>query len=304
MAKYKLGCGTWPYMFPPYAARPYTLKECFEMISKLKFDGVELSGFKPHAHPDLYPTKKERSDLAEEIKSYGLEVAGIAADLSGYPIASPYEDVRARHEEMFDAFLKFCEDLDIRAMRVDTVSGPEGIPGVAYEDAWSRVVSAFKRYAEKAEDSGVKLVWEFEPGFMFNKPSEVVKLLNDVNHGNFTAMVDTCHAHCCGIGLNQQPPLDVLDVQLSKIAAEFIRRLKGRIGHVHLIDSNNTLNPHNTSTHCPFKRGVIDFDAVMEALNEVGYTGWLVLDLCFWPEAWEATEPCKKFLDQLVAKYG
>ncbi|MGC8848889.1 MAG: sugar phosphate isomerase/epimerase family protein [Candidatus Bathyarchaeia archaeon] len=303
MVNYKLGCGTWPYMFPPYAARPYTLEECLEMISKLGFDGVELSGFKPHAHPDLYPSKRDRADLSAKIAGYGLEIAGIAADLSGYPIASPYEDVRRKHGEAFERFLEFCVDLDIKGMRVDTVSGPEGVPGVPYEDAWRRVVSTFKSYSEKAEDSGITLVWEFEPGFMFNKPGEVVKLLKEVNHPNFKAMVDTCHAHCCGIGLNQAPPLDVIDAPLSKIASEFIRRLKGWIGHVHLIDSNNTLNPHNTSTHCPFNLGVIDFDAVMQALRDVGYKGWLSLDLCFWPQAWEATEPCKKFLDGLKAKY-
>jgi sugar phosphate isomerase/epimerase len=49
---------------------------------------------------------------------------------------------------------------------------------------------------------------------------------------------------------------------------------------------------------------VIDFDEVMRALNEVGYSGWLSLDLCFWHQAWEATKSCKEFLDRLVAKYG
>ena len=73
---------------------------------------------------------------------------------------------------------------------------------------------------------------------------------------------------------------------------------------MHLIDSDNSLNPHNTSTHVPFGLGVIDFDEVMKALNDVGYSGWLSLDLCFWPQAWEATKECKKFLDNLVSKYG
>ena len=189
-------------------------------------------------------------------------------------------------------------------MRVDTVSGPRGEPGVPHGEAWKRVVSAFREYAVEAGDVGVTLVWEFEPGFMFNRPSEVVRLVREVNHPRFKVMVDTCHAHCCGIGLNQAPPLDVIDAPLSRIAAEFIRRLRGTIGHVHLVDSDNTLNPHNTSTHAPFGGGVIDFDEVMKALAEVGYEGWLALDLCFWPRAWEATEPCKRFLDGLLAKYG
>lgn len=68
-------------MFPPYAARPYTLEEVFKMLSELRFQGVELSGFKPHAHPELYPSQKERKDLESLIESYGLEICGYAADM-------------------------------------------------------------------------------------------------------------------------------------------------------------------------------------------------------------------------------
>ena len=312
LLKYLLGCGAWPYMFPPYSARPYTIDECLKMISDLKFDGVELSGFRPHAHPETYKTKKDRTDLEERIKSYHLEICGIAADLSSYPVASPHTDMRRKHEELFSNSLRFCNDLGIKAMRVDTVTGYQGPADVEYRGAWRMAVDAFKKYAKKAQDAGVRLVWEFEPGFMFNKPVEVVRLLEEVGHPYFTAMVDTCHAHCCGIGLNQGKererfngyPIDVIDAPVSKIAGEFIRKLKGHIGHMHLIDSDNTLNQHHTSTHVPLGKGIIDFDNVMRALEDIGYSGWLSLDLCFWPDAWSATKDCKAYLDGLVKRYA
>ncbi|OYT68035.1 MAG: hypothetical protein B6U65_00705 [Candidatus Wolframiiraptor sp. EX4484-121] len=304
MRRYKLASGTWPYMFPPYAARPYTLEESVKMLSELGFEGVELSGFKPHAHPDLYPAKKDRRDLESMIKSFKLEICGYAADMGGYAIASNYESERRAYEEMFDKNLDFCQDLGIKVMRVDTVSGPKGIPGVPWETAMKRVIEMFKKCSKKAEDAGITLAWEFEPGFMFNKPSEIIKIVKEVDHPNFKLLVDSCHAHCCGIGLNQPHPLEIIDVPISKVAAEFVRRLKGYVGHVHLIDSDNTLNPHNTSTHVPFGLGVIDFDEFMKALKEIGYSGWLSLDLCFWHNAWEATRDCKKFLDELVSRHG
>ena len=31
---------------------------------------------------------------------------------------------------------------------------------------------------------------------------------------------------------------------------------------------------------------------------------WWTIDLCFWPDAWAATEDCKKYVDGLIAKYG
>jgi len=88
-------------------------------------------------------------------------------------------------------------------------------------------------------------------------------------------------------------------------AVEFAERLTGRIGHIHLIDSDETLHGDETSTHAPFGTGVLDFDAIMPAILAAGYTSpWWSVDLCFWPEAWEVTEQSKRFVDKLRAKYA
>ena len=84
----------------------------------------------------------------------------------------------------------------------------------------------------------------------------------------------------------------------------------GRINHIHLIDSDNSChkNPDGsdeTSAHPPFGEGVLDFDALVPVLAQepVGHAWWTV-DLCFWPDAWEATAKCKTALDALNRKYG
>jgi len=83
-----------------------------------------------------------------------------------------------------------------------------------------------------------------------------------------------------------------------------------RINHIHLIDSDNTCHKDDdgndeTSAHPPFGDGILDFDSIVPALakENVGQDWWTV-DLCFWPEAWDATEKCKKALDSLISKYG
>ena len=69
-----------------------------------------------------------------------------------------------------------------------------------------------------------------------------------------------------------------------------IQMLKGKIGHIHLIDSDGTLHNDETSTHRPFGEGLLDFDAIMPALNQSGCNSpWWAIDLCFWPGSWEAT---------------
>jgi sugar phosphate isomerase/epimerase len=86
---------------------------------------------------------------------------------------------------------------------------------------------------------------------------------------------------------------------------DFIAKMGKRIGTVHLIDSDNTLHHDETSTHAPFGKGVLDFDAIVEALKRVGYRGpWWTIDLCFWPSAWDIAESSHRFIADLLKRHG
>jgi sugar phosphate isomerase/epimerase len=172
---------------------------------------------------------------------------------------------------------------------------------VSREDAWKRAVEAFRDHAEYAHSRGVVVAWEFEPGFMFNKPTEILRMVEEVGHPNFTVMFDFCHAHMVAAnGARQAPPRETLPGG----AVELLRKLSGRIGSVHLIDSDNTLHNNLTSTHAPFATGVLDMDALMTTVRAAGYKGpWWTIDLCFWPRAWEELERSLAFVRDLVAKH-
>ena len=51
---------------------------------------------------------------------------------------------------------------------------------IAPELGWERLVKTFHTAAATAADRGVRVVYEFEPGFAFNKPSEILRLVDDV----------------------------------------------------------------------------------------------------------------------------
>ena len=83
------------------------------------------------------------------------------------------------------------------------------------------------------------------------------------------------------------------------------QKLRGKIGHIHLIDSDGTLHGDETSTHSPFGEGVLDFSVLLPELKKSGVPhNWWTIDLCFWPDAWAVTERCKKAVDSLNEKYG
>lgn len=300
----KLSVGSWAYAFGPYADNPVPFDVVVKTLAELGFDGIEVGAFKPHIHPEDYPMKKDRDAVKGLIDYYGLKVSGLAADFWGTP--GPGTDEAEENDFYFKLFkknLQLCLDLGSPAIRVDTVSPPDkGVPGVDPKVVWNRIANVWRRCAQIAQDNGVLMIWEFEPGFMYNKPSEIVKMVEEVDHPNFKILFDSCHAHMCSVvAARQQEPKEVLKGG----AVEFANMLKGNIGHVHLIDSDETLHGDETSTHRPFGEGVLNFDEIIPAILESGYKGeWWTIDLCFWPEAWEVTEAAKKFLKPYMEKYG
>jgi len=298
-----LSIGTWAYTFGPYESNPVPFDTVVKKLGELEYDGVEIGAFKPHIHPDDYPTDADRQKVKKLVKDCGLRVSGLAADFWGDK--GPGTDAAQENDYYLNLFkknLELCTDLDAPAIRVDTVNGPDGVPGVDLATARKRIVSLWRTCAGLAQSEGVKLVWEFEPGFLFNKPSEVVSIVEEVNHPNFSVLFDTCHAYMCAVVASRQPgPKETLPGGV----AEFARMLTGKIGHVHVIDSDGTLHGDETSTHRPFGEGKIDFDEALDAVvKDAGYQGeWFTVDLCFWPEAWEVTENAKNFLTPYLSKY-
>ncbi|MGQ9501134.1 MAG: sugar phosphate isomerase/epimerase family protein [Anaerolineae bacterium] len=300
MGKKKISIGAWAYIWGGYQEAPIPLPTVLKKLQELKFDGVELAAFPPHLDPAEYNTRAKRLEIKKMLDDHGLAVSGLAANFGAVPpaLVSPTQYI-----EVVMTNLDICHDLNIPKLRVDTISPPTEIPGgMDYETCFWRVAQVFHRAAEVCAREGVKLVWEFEPGFLFNKPSEVVRMVYAVDHSNFSVLFDSCHAYMCAVvGARQLGEKETLPGGV----VQFAHMLTGKIGHVHFIDSDGTLHDDETSTHAPFGQGVLNFDEIAKALLEAGYADeWWPIDLCFWPKALEATAGAKAFMDQLAAKFA
>ena len=295
MGKKKISVGTWAYIWGGYSDKPIPFPTVVKRLKELKFDGIEFGAFPPHLEPN---TREKRKELKKLLDDAGLGISGVAA-----PFPSPATTAKQKYLEAVRGNLEICADMGIPKLRTETVDPPTAIPGgLSYETCLATVAEVWNASAELCEKSGVKFVWEFEPGFLFNKPSEVVRLTYKVDHRNFSVMFDTCHAYMCGVvGARQLGQKETLPGGV----VQFAHMLTGKIGAVHFIDSDGTLHDNHTSTHAPFGKGHIDFDAVTKAILAAGYADeWWPIDLCFWENALEATAQTKAFMDKLVKKYG
>ena len=296
----RISIGSWAYSIGPYEDKPVPWSEVLSTLASMGFDGVELGGFSIHPHPENHPTKDDRERCKQEVAAAGLEFSGLVPNLWDEHLIDT-EDTTA-YRDAFRTSLDFAVDLGIKGIRVDTVQPPTILEEMDPVVARKRVVSTWQECVKEAADKGVYVTWEFEPGFAFNKPSDVQRILEEVNHDNFGVEYDTCHAHMvASVGARQPGEKETLPGG----ALELAQRLRGKINHIHLIDSDGTLHNEETSTHAPFGDGVLNFDELLPELNKSGVKhDWWTIDLCFWPDAWAVTERCKKGIDELNAKYG
>jgi sugar phosphate isomerase/epimerase len=294
----KISVGSSAFAIGAYEKNPIAFDAVLKRLSEVGYDGVEIFGAKPYGHPDLYPSKADRKALRSKLDDLGLEVSNYGADFWGISLAASDSDAE-KYKDVFERNLEFCLDIGGDSIRVDTAVGtwPAGDKAAT----WRRYAKTWQECSQLAAKSDVELYWEFEPGFIINKPGDVARLTDEVGEPNFKLMFDTCHAQMSGVQAARQ---DVPPEKLPSVV-DFIDKMGKRIGTVHLIDSDNTLHHDETSTHAPFGEGVLDFDAIIEALKKNGYTGpWWTIDLCFWPTAWDIVESSQRFVDDLLRRHG
>jgi sugar phosphate isomerase/epimerase len=304
MPEAKICRGSWCLGFG--FERPATLEQVVKVLSAFEYDGIELAGFFDHVTLEKYPDKASRKKLVEYIHGHDLELAGYApgpyGDFGRLPWATGPQSVLDEYMAFFEASLQLCVDCGIEAMRIDPGDfGP--LPRDAdYDAVWDRVVTTFRKHAERGAEYGITMLWELETGQLFHKASEAVKLFEDVNHPNLKLMYDFGHVHASiALAHNQLQPVE----RLAGGHLEFIKLMKGRIGHMHVCDNDNNTWQNAFGTHLAIGQGVLDFDALFPAIVDSGYTGkwWAVDTVPMGPQAWADTWTDKFVLDALLDKH-
>jgi sugar phosphate isomerase/epimerase len=283
-----------------------SLEQVVDVLSAFGYDGIELAGFFDHATIEKYPDAASRKKLLEWISSKNLEIAGYApgpyGDFGRLPWATGGEDVLAEYEKFFEDHLQFCVDCGITAMRVDPGDFGPMARDVDYDKTWDRVVTTFRKHAERGAEAGVTMLWELESGQYFVKPSEAVKLLEDVGHDNLQLMFDVGHVEaCCVIAHNQVQPQE----RLEGGQVEFVKMMAGKIGHMHVCDTDSNTWHNAFGTHLGIGKGIVDFDALIPAVVDSGYTSkwWSVDAIPMTAETWADTWTDRMTLDALLDKH-
>ncbi|HEY1026263.1 MAG TPA: TIM barrel protein [Pseudomonas sp.] len=221
------------------------LRQRVQAAAAAGFDGVEIQ----------FPYELPAISLKDALERAGLPLVLInvpAGDLmtGGAGLAG----VPARQAD-FDAALQeaLTYATMVRPACVNVLPGRLA-EGVTREQALDCLIANLRKSADAFDVLGIQVLVEAinpidMPGFLINTPEQLDDLLRQVDHSNLAAQYDLYHMARQG-----------LDV------AAGMRLLAGRIGHVQFADVPGRGAPGT---------GELAFPALLGALRDSGYSGWL-----------------------------
>jgi sugar phosphate isomerase/epimerase len=276
-----LSFGSWAFTRGPFEGNPVSFHATLHKLEDEGYQGIELGAVTPHPTPESHATRQKREQVRKEVADHGLAFSGMSPNLRDQKLASV--DDCGPYIAAFARYLMFADDLGIPAIRVDAVEPVSELAGVEPKRIFERAVKTFGLCSKIAADRGIRVSWEFEPHLPLHSPDEIVAVVDAVrsqDHANFGVLFDTSHARVCSAGKE----------------LELLRRLAGKINHVHLADSDGSCDERGVSRHLPLGAGRIDFAKLLPALRQAG--DWWTIDLYNCPEAWDSLALAKRFVDR------
>jgi sugar phosphate isomerase/epimerase len=141
---------------------------------------------------------------------------------------------------------------------ITTEPGGPVEPGASWSAALQLFVEMLKPVIEHAEKENVLLLIEPEPGLLVETADQFLELMQHLDSPAVGLNFDIGHFYCVG----DEP-------------APTVRRLASFIRHVHLEDIAAT----RVHAHLVPGEGAIDFRSTLQALRDVGYGGWVTIEL-------------------------
>jgi len=247
--------------FSTNAFTSVSLEQALEIIARIGYEGVEIMADRPHAWPnDL------RDDDFVEIKriagNFDLDICNIngfmmktVGDIHHPSWIEPLEKDRIARQEHTLACLKMAVSLGAPGVSTEP-GGP--VHGMKRDRATDLFARGLEAPAKLAHDLGIKLLIEPEPGLLFTDIAETIGFIEKTGLPGLGLNVDLGHLFCIG----RDP---------ARIICEYPELLE----HIHIED----IAADRVHRHLIPGKGAIDFDAVFAALHDVGYSGFVTVEL-------------------------
>lgn len=235
----------------------WVLRRVFRFCKDLGYHAVELAPFTLAESVESI-TPDDRQAIRRIAQETGIDIAGLHWLLvkpAGLHLTTPDQDVRQRTAHYLVALAHFCADIGGKVLVLGSPKQRSIPEGSTFEQAWERAIETLRPAVKAAEQRGV--TWCIEP----LSPAETDFLNRAEDAVRFAQALDSPASRI------------ILDVKAmsseGKPIPQIIHDSAGWFAHFHANDPN-LKGPG---------MGEVDFVPILSALKEVGYTGYVSLEV-------------------------
>ncbi|HEX5540387.1 MAG TPA: sugar phosphate isomerase/epimerase family protein [Micromonospora sp.] len=239
----------------------HRLVDALQVIADLGYAGVALTLDHDHLDPFAPDLSRRVAEVADRLRDLNL---GVVVETGARYLLDPWHkhaptllhDHRESRLRLLRRAVEIGADLGAEAVSFWAGVRPEAVDAAT---AWDRLVSGCAQIVAAAEDAGVVLGFEPEPGMLVQTLADWCALRDALGApAAFGITLDIGHCQC----LEPEPVPDCVTAvapHLVNVQIEDMRR--------------------GVHEHLEFGEGEIDFPPVLAALSDAGYQGLVAVEL-------------------------
>ena len=249
--------------FSTNAFRRFEITDALRAIARCGYEGVEILGDVPHAYPPQTDDAKI-AEISAVLAETGLEPAnvnafmlyGIQNEIQHPSWIEPEAAFRRKRVQHTIDCLRLAAKLG--APNIQTQPGGPLDPSMSREQAVDIFEAGLREALKVAEDEGVMLLIEPEPLLLIENVRQMDELFSRVRSPMLGLNFDIGHFYCVG----EDVPRAIL-------------HFGPRIRHVHIED----MAADRRHYHMVPGDGAIDFKPILQAVEKIGYQGFVTVEL-------------------------
>jgi sugar phosphate isomerase/epimerase len=243
----------------------HSFADAVARLATIGYRGVEVMADVPHAWP-AYLLPEQKQAIRDALARHNLAISNVNAFMmhavndrrqkywhpSWIEPDPHYRQVRIDHTKRA---LTLAKELGAKCITTEP-GGP--LEGRTWSECLALFVEMLKPVVEHAEKEGVLLLVEPEPDLLIETADQYLEFTTKIRSPLLGLNFDIGHFYC----VKDEP-------------APTVHKLKEHIRHVHLED----IAPTRVHHHLIPGEGAIDFGSTLKALKDVGYDGWVTVEL-------------------------